>query len=850
MNIAKLSTRALFTKICTRGFKYCVYNGYEDLPTNIKRDLDIAIDEKGLYELDDILFTIARKNNLVLLHKIRHDNKKVAYVLSPPHITEPERLQVDFFCEFSSRDFKGKKYERISLMDEQILLEGRLRYNYFYIPPPHKEFIMKLFRRILKEDLDDEKFAKLVELYTGEQDKCKAEIEKYFSAQSQLLIDTFEKKDISKLKANLKPLKQSLYKFKRTYFSLYNLFQLLNRAFFRIKYPVGMTVAFLGPDGCGKSTVVKKIMDILSLSFHGKQLFYWRPEFLKQPGVALKIREEQNTGINPNPHGHAPENVFKSLFRFSYYLLDFVIGYLFIVWPLKIKKYLCVFDRYYYDVLVDNFRYNFSLPKWLLRLPLKIIPKPDITIIIDVPADELLNRKRELSESELKRQRREFLNLTRIIPKAYIINNTRPIEEVIQEITGIILLNKSYQTYFSLSFEHSEDAEYYAKIKQIFNLKEDHKNGTMIGFPKEDAPRVFVSSGNFRIFRSSLPLYTPSRLVAKFLYKIIPPWILYTIIKRKSTNKFHIGDSLLLDRIKSIFPDMSSISIYTGAPGPHRKPLVEVIDKHGKILGYVKMGINAETYRLIENEEKTLNYIKILNLKSIYLPEIIENGIINDIHYLALKTIDFKFNKSYKITEAHRNFMMEIFNKTACDEFFRKTNIFVEINKRIEFLDGKIPYYWILRYKRILESYSDKKILTCFAHMDFTPWNAFLTPDNKLLLFDLEYGRENVFLADLFHFVIQSKVFSSKKIAKPQNILKNLEAQVTCFKNKKSTLSFNNWTDLLLIYLLEISSFYFTRNLRTGFIEKDLRLEITWSRLIDYLLNNYIAIDISKQRKI
>ena len=202
------------------------------------------------------------------------------------------------------------------------------------------------------------------------------------------------------------------------------------------------------------------------------------------------------------------------------------------------KKHLCVFDRYYYDVLVDKFRYNFTLPLWLLKLPLAFIPKPDVTIILDLPEEELLERKQELPREELERQRNEFLKLAQKIPNAYIVDNSRSFDEVIREITSIILLNKSYQTYFSLNLKQEEDEEYMVKLKEQFNIKKESAVGRqLLAIPKISLPRVFLAADNYKQFKASMSLYTPSRSLVKFIYKTVPPRILYLALKKSRSRK-------------------------------------------------------------------------------------------------------------------------------------------------------------------------------------------------------------------------------------------------------------------------------------------------------------------------
>lgn len=440
-------TFQIFEELEKKGIKYCIYNGYEKLPYKVESDLDIAIEKRAFKFLDDIILKISEANNAILLHKIWHDVSKIAYIITPPSLIEPDRLQLDFFFEFSARDFtKRNNLKRYFLMKEEKLLENRQKKDYFYIPSAEKEFLMKLLRRILKNDFSNEKFSKIRNLFLENEGKSTALLKEYFPENYKKIVLAIKTGNLLWFKENIQLLKRELKKFKSSYLSPYRIYLSFKRTFYRIKFPVGMTVAFLGPDGSGKSTIAREIMRVLSKSFHGEKLFYWRPGLLKQPGVALGLREEIKMGTNPYPHGHKPEHPLKSLLRFIYYLIDFTLGYWIKVWPLKVKKHLCVFDRYYYDVLVDSFRYNFSLPKWLLKVPLPIIPKPDLVIILDVLPEKLFLRKQELPEKELNRQRKEFNDLINQLKNIYIIENNSILNDVIIRISKMILKKKSEKT--------------------------------------------------------------------------------------------------------------------------------------------------------------------------------------------------------------------------------------------------------------------------------------------------------------------------------------------------------------------------------------------------------------------
>lgn len=831
-------TIALFQEFEQRGLKYCVYNGYENLPGLIKSDLDIAIEENGLSFLDLIIYDLARKHGFLLLHKIWHQDKKISYVISPLSSHTPERLQFDFFSEFSSRDYKGRNsWCRFHLIDEAMLLSDCRRNLYFNVPQPYREFLMKFLRRVLKEDLDENRFEKITKLYFEAPEKCNEELHRYFPKNAAVIIDTIEHKDISKLMLWLPRLKMELRRFAK--FDIRKLFSLGRRAINRIRYPVGMTFAFLGVDGSGKSSLARALMRSAAVIFPAQDFFYWRPSFLKQPGIAFGLRDSSPLDGNPDPHGHSPENLFRSLLRFLYYLIDFTFGYLVKVWPLKVKKHLCVFDRYYYDAIIDSFRYNFSLPRWLLRLPILFIPKPDVTIVLDLSVEELLRRKKELPDNELRRQRAAFLSLARGRPDFYIVNNSIPMGEVIKEIISIILIKKSYQTHLSLNLTKKEEQRYLMKLREILKIKEgnDHGKNRLIAFPRYAEPRIFLAADNYGSFESSLDLYTPNRLLARILCKVIPSQFLYFIFKNSKSNHFHMMDTSILDKIRNIFPSATAFSIYTGAPGPHRKPSLLVLNKEGETLGYMKLSLDHRTHHLLNKEREVLEFVKRNFSESVFVPEIKKHGVLlNNLPYLSTKSIKAKYSKAYNLSHIHSRFLNEIYRRTTRKLIFANSELYKDLQGKIDFLEGKIPFYWTSRYKRILEYYTNKIIPISFSHGDFTPWNAFILDTNQLLLFDWEYSRYNFVLADLFHFIINREVFSLSKGGRLKGILHAIDKKVNLFFPEFK----NRWKDLISLFLFEESSFYFFRNIVSNYVEKDLRMEITWFNLLTLMMERIV----------
>lgn len=444
MKLDSIILTALFDFLNDIKAEFCVINNYEDLPNHIPTDVDIAIDERTFRILDSIISKISNDNNVKIVQKIWHGYNKCAYILSPLLIDERFRLQLDFFTDFSAKGYP-------KLIPSEDILKYRKRFKNFYIPSPEIEFLFILMRRIIKNDLKTSHIKKMSKLMYKNTEVVKQEICRIFNYDiGHSLILLVKTGDQSIFQGNLKKYQEGLKNFSKKnmtiFYRLYYAIFQIRRAFNRILYPVGFSVALLGPDGSGKSTIANLVKERVSGSFHGGEILYWRPHLLPQMGKLKFWNPAHEIKVNPQPHAHPKQIFLKSLIRFFYYLADHLIGYLVKTYWAKVKKKIIIFDRYYYDYLVDLHRYRFNIPNSLPKLFLPIIPAPDLTIYLDAEPEELIRRKQEISLSELKRQVDEFRKVLSIIPNSIKVATNRPVEEIVKEITYLILEKKVKQT--------------------------------------------------------------------------------------------------------------------------------------------------------------------------------------------------------------------------------------------------------------------------------------------------------------------------------------------------------------------------------------------------------------------
>jgi thymidylate kinase len=199
------------------------------------------------------------------------------------------------------------------------------------------------------------------------------------------------------------------------------------------------TIVFLGTDGSGKSTVIDAITPVLRRKYATNINYeHLRPNYIPSLGVAMGKRtkddETQITKVE-NPHSEKPSGFFGSLFRLSYYLIDYTYGYY-----KKIYKSdgIWIFDRYFYDFIIDPRRGKINLPQWLIKLFGCIIPSPDLIICLGTDAGTIYQRKPELSLHEIKRQVDMLKLFSQKHKKAVWIDTGCSIEKTVKDTMQII----------------------------------------------------------------------------------------------------------------------------------------------------------------------------------------------------------------------------------------------------------------------------------------------------------------------------------------------------------------------------------------------------------------------------
>ena len=428
----------VFQIINDSGLIYCIQNKYEMMPETIPSDIDMMYKDASEEFLDNLVKRIATETGLIITQKICQGYFEYTYIISYPCPKEYFQLQLDFYRAISRRGY-------LNIMPAEEMLESRRYYKCFYVPDPYIEFKYMWIRRTIKHDMNMEHIAIAMDLYSRNPDAYMERLKQDLGEEAaELALEIIKKNDYKIFNDNFEVFNRAAKKISRNNATLkirvkYAIFMVKTVIPKRIFHKCGLSVAFIAPDGAGKSTVINRVKETVSGSFYGVNLYYMRPHLFKNLGHYNKLNPTEEATSNNDPHAVICDGPFKSALRFFFYNFDYLLGTLLKVSRKKIAKQLVIFDRYYYDYFADMKRYKYSLPSWFPLAFKWMIPKPDMVFVLDGSPEVLYERKKELPIEELRRQCFVFHQLAQKEKNFYLIDVNRDLDAIVDDITRSIL---------------------------------------------------------------------------------------------------------------------------------------------------------------------------------------------------------------------------------------------------------------------------------------------------------------------------------------------------------------------------------------------------------------------------
>jgi thymidylate kinase len=404
---------------------YVVTHGYEAFSKTLISDVDIVIvTQSGVHS----------KALVKLLHANKH-RIGAEMVRSASGYIELVRWGNGMLPCFLALDFTTAcEVDGLHILDGVSLLAERQRLQHFWVPSTAVEFSCYLARCVAKRKLDTTRTERLSNLYQSNPKSCDAQIRSFWAApQDAQFIAAARSGDWSDIVSQQDTLKTDLRsrlrRRKPVRFVLNKFYGFIGKAK-RLFRPDGVNVAFLGPDGAGKSSVVDAIGAVLEAAL--PRSVCWG--FAVSPTRLMK----RSVTSTDQPHALPSRSLATSLVRAAYWLLFYIVGYPYLH-LIKARSTLVINDRHFVDILVDQKRYRYGGPVWVLQLIWRLMPKPELVILLDAPPDVLQSRKQEVAFEVTAKQRNDYYSLVQTLPNGRIVNADQALPLVINDAAGVVL---------------------------------------------------------------------------------------------------------------------------------------------------------------------------------------------------------------------------------------------------------------------------------------------------------------------------------------------------------------------------------------------------------------------------
>jgi thymidylate kinase len=192
------------------------------------------------------------------------------------------------------------------------------------------------------------------------------------------------------------------------------------------------SLTFSGVDGAGKTTIIDAIERLLTEKYRKKVVrVRHRPSLIPiLSAFVLGKKKAEQKAANTLPRQGKNNSVLSSSFRFFYYYVDYLLGGLYLYLRHTLQGHVILYDRYYFDFILDAKRSNINLPSKLIKALYSPIKKHDINLFLYAKPEVILSRKQELSAEVILKLTTDYKALFADLQKKHPQQAYTPIENI------------------------------------------------------------------------------------------------------------------------------------------------------------------------------------------------------------------------------------------------------------------------------------------------------------------------------------------------------------------------------------------------------------------------------------
>lgn len=373
--------------------QYCLLRNYEFLLDSSLplESLDTVLDKNSLPKAHELFLKhgfMLRKPQFSLTHK--------AYF----KIVNLQKISFDI-------QIGGVHWNDMQYIDE-FIIRNRVKKEFFYVPSDNDTFVMLLVHSILGKRYFKPKYQGILATIPIDERYVTERMTKLFNQQKAIqLVKSARQRQLEPV-SPFPFIIHFLFKKPSRILTL----SALTLRWIKWKKPFlpAPLISIVGPDGAGKTTMVKNLHDSLLQTKRKSVIIYTgrgRNQVLPFGAIGRKykaIEKKKDAQYLTKVPSHSRKLLYTlSSFVFAF---DLLLRYYFTILPQRLRKRIVITDRYCSDIILMK-----HVPFPLKKLLYQLFPEPTISILLYNYPEVLHQRRPEEPITELQRQMELFNKL-------------------------------------------------------------------------------------------------------------------------------------------------------------------------------------------------------------------------------------------------------------------------------------------------------------------------------------------------------------------------------------------------------------------------------------------------------